>query len=609
MIQSIIHMGCPPAFIYIFGALLVPFLKGKVKSAYMLLIPLLSFAVIAGAGIHGEARWVTGLLSFGPEYNLIFGRIDGLSRIFGLIFTIITVVAVIYALKIDDDLQYVSGLCYAGGALGVAFAGDLFSLYIFWEVMAIASTFLILARRTKDSQAAAMRYVLVHIVGGLSLLAGIVLYIKTNGTTAFAKINPADPSFWFIFCGVAVNAAVFPVHSWLKDAYPEATVAGTVFLSAFTTKSAVYTMARMFPGTEALIWLGVAMTVIPVIYTAIENDVRRIFSYSLINQVGFMLCGIGIGTELAINGAAAHAFCHILYKALLFMSAGAVLQQTGKSKCTELGGLYRTMPLTCIFCMIGAASISAFPLFNGFVSKSMIISAVGHEYELGHKIFFLAWILFQFALAGEFCYVGIKAPYYMFFGKDSGLRPKEAPANMLIAMGIAAFLCIYFAVDYKTLYNLLPYSVEFAPYTGAHVVGHLQLLMFGALAFILLYRSGLLPAEIKAQNLDTDWFYRKGAKLFFHVTDVIANGLNAACDTLIARKLTCAINAVGQKVPATLAIIVLAPFKGLFASDHDTTLSFSQRINRAFETGSMPVGITAAVSTLFIVILFVLNLT
>lgn len=607
MIHSIMEMGCPPALIYIFGALLVPLLKGKVKTAYMLLIPVLSFAVITGSDIHGEARWVTGLLSFGPEYNLIFGRIDGLSRIFGLIFTIITVVSVIYAMKIDDDLQYVSALCYAGGALGVAFAGDLFSLYIFWEIMAIASTFLILARRTQASQAAAMRYVLVHIVGGLSLLAGIVLYIKTNHTTAFTQINPADPSFWFIFCGVAVNAAVVPVHSWLKDAYPEATVAGAVFLSAFTTKSAVYTMARMFPGTDVLIWLGVAMTVIPVIYTAIENDVRRIFSYSLINQVGFMLCGIGIGTELAINGAAAHAFCHILYKALLFMSAGAVLQQTGKIKCTELGGLYRTMPLTCIFCMIGAASISAFPLFNGFVSKSMIIGAVGHEYELGHKIFFLAWILFQFALAGEFCYVGIKAPYYMFFGKDSGLRPKEAPANMLIAMGIAAFLCIYLAVDYKALYNLLPYNVEFVPYTGAHVVGHLQLLMFGALAFILLYRSGLLPAEIKAQNLDTDWFYRKGARLFFVLTDVIANGINTVCDTLLAKKLTGAVNAFAQKAPATLSLVILTPFKGLFVSTGEDSMPFKERINRAFETGSIPIGISAALATLFIVVLFALN--
>ena len=169
----------------------------------MLLLPVLSFLVIVSTDINGGARWVVGLLSFGPEYNLIFGRIDGLSRIFGIIFTVITVVSIIYAMEIDDNLQYVSGLCYAGGALGVAFAGDLFSLYIFWEIMAIASTFLILARRTKESQAAAMRYVLVHIVGGLSLLAGIVLYIQAFNTTEFSYIGLNGPASWFIFCGVA----------------------------------------------------------------------------------------------------------------------------------------------------------------------------------------------------------------------------------------------------------------------------------------------------------------------------------------------------------------------------------------------------------------------
>ncbi|MBU1172007.1 MAG: Na(+)/H(+) antiporter subunit D [Proteobacteria bacterium] len=600
MIHTLIETGCPPSLIYIFGALLVPFLKGKVKAAYMLLIPIVSFAIVAGVDIHGGSRWVYSLLTFGPEYNLILGRIDSLSRIFGFIFMIITFISLIYAIKVNDDLQYMAGLFYAGGALGVTFAGDLFSLYIFWEIMAIASTFLILARRTKASQAAAFRYVMVHIVGGLSLLAGIVLYIQTYHTTQFSYIGLTGPASWFIFFGVAVNAAVIPLHGWLKDAYPEATAAGAVFLSAFTTKSAVYVMARMFPGADLLIWLGAAMTALPIFYAVLENDIRRVLAYSLINQVGFMLCGIGIGTQLALNGAAAHAFCHILYKALLFMSAGAVMEMTGKTRCTDLGGLYRTMPLTCIFCIIGAASISAFPLFSGFVSKSMIISAAGYEHLV------LVWFIFQFASAGVFHHAGIKVPFFMFFGHDSGLRPKEAPTNMLIAMGMAAFLCIYLAVDFKTLYNLLPFPVDYVPYTSAHVVGQLQLLMFGALAFCLLILSGIYPSEIRAEHLDTDWFYRKGAVLFYALADVCMNTINKVCDFLFANKLTSMINTFAKNAPATLALLVLLPFKGMMSSKEGEP-SFKDRVNQAFATGSLPVGITAAVTTLFIVALFILK--
>jgi multicomponent Na+:H+ antiporter subunit D len=599
MIHSLIETGCPPSLIYIVGALMIPFLKGRIKSVYMLLIPLVSLFVMAGVDIHGGARWTFGLLTFGPEFNLIFGRIDALSRAFGIIFIIITFIGLIYALKVNDDLQYMAGLCYAGGALGVTFAGDLFSLYIFWEVMAIASTFLILARRTQASQAAAFRYILVHIVGGLSLLAGIVLYIQAYKTTQFSYIGLTGPAAWFIFIGVAINATVFPIHGWLKDAYPEATIAGAVFLSAFTTKSAVYVMARMFPGTDLLIVLGTLMAAIPIFYAIIENDIRRVLSYSLINQIGFMLCGIGIGSQLAINGAVAHAFCHILYKALLFMSAGAVMEMTGKSRCTDLGGLYRTMPLTCLFCIIGAASISAVPLFSGFVSKSMIISAVGYEKLL------LVWMVLQFAAVGVYC--GLKVPYFMFFGKDSGLRPKEAPVHMHVAMGMAAFLCIYTAIDYKSLYSLLPFAVDYVPYTDSHVIGQLQLLLFGALAYFLLIRSGLYPSEIRAENLDTDWFYRKGGRVFYRLADAVMNTANAVADAVIVRGLTASINRFAQKAPATLAGLFLLPFKGLLTDEPTDDATFTSRITKAFDSGSLPVGLTALVATVFIMVLIALT--
>lgn len=585
----------PPALIFIIGALFIPVLKGKVKSAFMLLLPVLSFIILVD--IPEGKHWVFSLL----DYELILGRVDRLSRVFGYIFTIISFIAIIFALKVDDDLQHVAGLIYAGGALGVTFAGDLFSFYIFWEIMAVASTFLILARRTIKSQAAAFRYILVHLFGGLCLLAGIVLYFRQTGTLEFDFIGLSNTASYLIFVGIALNAAIPPLHPWLQDAYPEATVTGAVFLSAFTTKSAVYLMARTFPGTELLIWLGTFMTAMPIFYAVLENDIRRVLAYSLINQVGFMMVGIGIGTQLAINGTVSHAFCHILYKALLFMSTGSVLYVTGKIRCTDLGGLYKTMPLTCLFCMIGAASISAFPIFSGFVSKSMIVSAAAHNHLV------VIWLILQFASAGVFHHAGIKVPFFTFFGHDSGIRAKEPPLNMLIAMGMAAFFCVFLGLFPKPLYNILPYPVDYLPYTGAHVVGQLQLLMFGALAFCLLILSGVYPAEMRAINLDTDWFYRKGGKLIFYVADKSLNGINSFCDKIFAIKLASFLGKLSRNAPARLALIFVVPLRFLTGMKRDNLAVIKERVYATLETGSTPLGISAALATIFLVVVYFLT--
>ncbi|MFH1982132.1 MAG: Na(+)/H(+) antiporter subunit D [Pseudomonadota bacterium] len=589
---SIFSSGIPPSLLFIFGSLLFPFLRGRFKAFYMLLLPAVAFYVLARmpAGEH----WVMPLL----DYHLVLGRIDGLSRVFGFIFTLISFIAVIYAMKVTDNVQHVAGFMYAGGALGVTFAGDLVSLYIFWELMAVASTFLILARKTLKSQQAAYRYILVHVFGGLSLLAGIVLTIHQTGSTAFVHMTLGDTASWLMFIGIGVNAALPPLHAWLQDAYPEATVTGAIFLSAFTTKSAVYVMARGFAGTELLIWLGAFMTVLPVFYAEVENDMRRVLSYSLMNQVGFMMCGIGIGTQLAINGAVSHAFCHILYKALLFMSMGAVLQVTGKIKCTEIGGLYRTMPITCGLCIIGAASISAFPLFSGFVSKSMIISAAGNNHYM------IAWLMLQFASAGVIAHAGIKVPFFTFFGHDSGIRAKEPPLNMLIAMGIAAFFCIFIGIYPQPLYAILPYPVDYVPYTGAHVVGQLQLLLFGILAFYLLLRSGYYPSEVRAINLDTDWFYRKGARLFYRIVDRGLNGLNRIVDQSVARGMTAAVSRAAGSAVSRLSLAMLLPFRGAFPGGGS---DLGKRVSAALATGTGPLGASAAAAAVFLVFIYFIS--
>jgi len=494
----------PPAFIFMAGALLVPVLKGRLKAAYLVMLPVLAFVNLLA--MDSGTYWIVPFLN----QDLILGRVDRLSMVFGYVFVLITFIGVIYALHVKDDGQHVAALFYAGGALGVTFVGDLISLYFFWEAMALASVFLILARKTADSNKAALRYFLWHFFGGLCLLAGIILYFLERDTIAFAYIGLSDPSTYLIFVGFCLNAVVFPMHAWLADAYPRATVTGAVFMSALTTKSAVYILARTYPGTSFLIWAGALMTCFPIFYAVIANDMRRVLAYSLINQVGFMICGIGIGTQLALNGVAAHAFCHIIYKALLFMSTGAVLHMTGKIRGTDLGGLYKTMPFTAICCMIGAASISAFPLFSGFVSKSMTITAVAEEHLT------IVWFMLLFASAGVFHHAGIKVPYFIFFGHDSVIRAKEPPINMRLAMGMAAFICLFLGVYPDPLYRILPYPVDFIPYTAFHVIGMLELLMFGALAFTLLVLSGYYPAEMRAVNLDTDWFLRLPGRQFIH---------------------------------------------------------------------------------------------
>jgi len=584
----------PPAFILIFGAFIIPFLKGSVKQSYMLLLPVLVFFVFINLPLGNY--WVWDFSGF----DIILGRVDKLSRIFTIIFTIMVFLGVLFALKVEDNLQQVSGLVYAGATLGVVMAGDLLSLYIFWEIMAVASTFLVLAPRTRESRDAGVRYLLIHLAGGLILLGGIILYIHNTGTTTFDYIGLTDAASLMILIGVGLNAAAIPLHSWLPDAYPMGTPTSTVFLSAFTTKSAVYLLIRTFPGTELLIIVGGFMVSVPIFYAVLENDIRRVLSYSLINQVGFMLVGVGIGTELALNGAVAHAFCHIIYKALLFMAAGSVLQMTGKIKCTEIGGLYKTMPLTCIFCMVGAASISAFPLFSGFVSKSMIVSASGHE-----KLF-LIWMVLQFASTGVVDHAGIKVPFFTFFGHDSGIRAKEPPLHMLLAMGIAAFLCVGLGVFYQPLYSLLPFPVDYQPYTGGHVVGQLQLLLFGAFAFTLLLLSGYYVPEVRSRNLDTDWFYRKGSRLLYRSLDSCLNALNRASETGLMQLVRSVAGFFKQG--ATHIVMFFAVNLWLIQGYRDRHLAYKKRqLYEDVIQGTLPIGIGAAVAVSFVILIYILT--
>lgn len=436
-------------------------------------------------------------------FTLEIVKVDKLSLLFGYLFHIACFICLIYAMHLKDRVQFVAGLAYAGSAVGAVFAGDFLTLFIFWELLALTSAFLVFARRTKASQQAGIRYLMVQILSGVALLIAAIMHYRSTGSISIEQIGLSDFASYLFLFAFGIKAAFPFLHTWLTDAYPEATPVGTVFLSAFTTKVAIYMLARTFQGEEMLVYIGAAMTCFPIFYAVIENDLRKVLAYSLINQLGFMVCGIGIGTALAMNGAVAHAFNDVIFKGLLFMTMGAVLTRVGHVNGSNLGGLHKTMPKTAMFCIVGAASISAFPLFSGFVSKSMVMAAMieaGHEY---------LWLMLLFASAGVFHHAGIKIPFFAFFAHDSKLRPKEAPTNMLIAMGIAATLCILIGSFPAILYQLLPWENDYVPYDVTHVLTQLQLLLFSALAFVWLNKQGLYPPELKSVNLDVEFLFRK----------------------------------------------------------------------------------------------------
>jgi multicomponent Na+:H+ antiporter subunit D len=490
-----------PALIFLVGAALAAVLRGTPRKFVMLLTP-----IVGAANILGLEPGTTVHLTL-MDYTLTTLRVDRLSLLFGYLFHLAAFIANLFALHLEEKdhatVQHVSALMYAGSALGAVFAGDVITLFVFWELLALTSVFLIWARGTERSLRAGFRYLVIHVISGVILLSAGVMRAHETGSIEFGEIGLNGTLYgWLFLLAFGIKAAFPLLHNWLTDAYPEGTATGTVYLSAFTTKVAVYALARSFAGTEALIYIGAAMTCFPIFYAVIENDLRRVLGYSMINQIGFMVTGIGVGTALAINGAVAHAFNDVIFKGLLFMTMGSVLHMTGKINGSDLGGLYKSMPITAGLCMVGAASISAFPLFSGFVSKSMVMAAVIEE---GYVV---VWPFLLFAAAGVFHHAGIKIPFFAFYAHDSGIRTTEPPKNMMAAMFIGAILSVTIGTFPTLLYALLPFPTDFSPYDVTHVLTQMQLLFFGALAFVGLQKTGIYPPELRSVNIDAEWSYR-----------------------------------------------------------------------------------------------------
>ena len=499
----------PPGFIMFIGAFLIPFLPKLGRQVYMIFLVLLSaFFLFNGFGTHLTINVL--------DYNFIINHSDNLSLPFAIVFHIAAFITIIYGAHKDDWKESVAVISYAGAAIAALHAGDLFTLFFWWEATAFTSVFLILGGNTTRAYRAAFRYIVIQVGSGMFLLAGAVLFLYSNGNALLGQMSIDDTSGLLIFLAFGIKAAFPFLNGWLQDTYPEASEVGTVALSSFTTKLAIYALARSFAGTDILIYIGALMTFFPIFFAVIENDLRRVLAYSLNNQLGFMVVAVGIGTELAINGAVAHAFAHIIYKGLLFMSMGAVLYRVGTCKASELGGLFKYMPITAVCSIIGAISISAFPLFSGFVAKSLIMSSLGYE-----GLSFIYFMLL-FASAGVLHHSGIKIPFFAFFAHESGHKPKEAPLNMIVAMVIGSVLCILIGVFPSIFYQILPYSVDYQPYDFSHVLSQLQLLTFAAFAFICLWHFKIYPPELNSTVLNSDWFYRR---MFPAVISNVVNGL------------------------------------------------------------------------------------
>lgn len=594
--------GLHPAAIYLLGALLVPLLRGRVRQTVALLVPILGFLnfYLIPEGVN----WTISLLDF----ELVTGRFDQWSQIFLHIFTVLSFVGILYIIKDNRPLDLSAGLLYAGSAMGVVLAGDLLTLFFFWEMLTLGAVFCLLARKTAEAGKAAYRYMLVHVAGGVILLAGIMIHLAGGGSVAFDRIELSGVGAWLIFIGFGINCAWPVVGAWLTDTYPKASIGGLIFMATYTTKTAIYVLARCFPGEEPLLWIGMAMAIIPLFYAVIENDLRGVLAYCLINQVGFMVIGVGLGTELSLNGTAAHAYCHILYKSLLFMAIGSVLYRTGKSKATELGGLYRSMPLTCLFCCIGAASISA-PFCSGFVSKSMILSAAASGAKSAPELTAI-WMALLFASAGVFLLAGIKTTYFAFFSRDSGTRCEEAPFNQLLAMGITAFLCIFVgSAPNAFLYQMLPNSgTSYQPYTVGHVTDQYALLLFTGLAFILLVKSGLYPAEIRSTNLDFDWLYRRGGKVVYRFFDKFLNGTNSAASRLFVGRIASDVSNFFDSGASRLAAVAMTPVWAMQGYSAEQIEDQRQILFRRAKRGAFPIGLTVFCAVILLGLLSVIFL-
>jgi len=443
-------------------------------------------------------------------FDVVLLNVDQFSAMMGLVVGFLATAAVIYAYSSEAPRWLTAfALTYVASTIGTIYAGDWLTVIFFWELMAVTSTLLVW-QYGGDAVRAGYRYAIFHGVGGTILLGAVVVHFANAGTFLFAETGIHASAAVLAAVGIGINCGFVFFHTWIPDTYPRPHIAASVFLSVFTTKTAVYVMYRAFPeGGWWLAYLGGFMAVYGVFFALLQYDPRRLLSYHIQAQVGYMLAGIGLATlggewgQFAVAGGFAHLFNNVLYKSLLFMVCGVVIYRTGSNYIKEMGGLWKVMPVAFLIYLVGAASITAVPGFNGYVSKGLVLDAT-EQISGNYPLLFgydLLWWLLMIGAVGTFMSF-IKLGYYIFFhgeAKPGHRGLADAKPLQTVGMSMAAVACVVLGVVYTAQLDLLPfadaanelsnpYSYYLDPLQFGHIEKAVVLMTAGFVGFFSLKR-------------------------------------------------------------------------------------------------------------------------
>ncbi|RLM53541.1 cation:proton antiporter [Halobellus sp. Atlit-31R] len=474
MIETVASV--PPWTAYLLAAAVVLWAPRRVGTAAAAALTALTVPWVLSAPA-GSSLTVAAL-----GFEQVLFRVDGLTRPVAALFGFVAAINVLYSHGTGADARQTAyALLYMGAGVAAVVAGDWLTLLIGWELLAVTATVLVW-HSGGDAVRPAFRYAVYHLLGGAFLVAAVALQYTATGSFVYDGGLTAGVPTILAVVGVGVNLGFVGLHAWLPDTYPRPHVAASVVLAGFTTKVAVYVLARIaLDGNLVVVWLGAVMILFGVTQAILQTDMRRLLSYHIISQVGYMVVAIGIGTAAGLTGAFAHLTANVLYKGLLFMVAGAIVARTGEGSLKRLGGLAREMPLTFGTFLVAALAITGIPGFSGFVSKGLVTKAVE---STGGEV--LWWLLIVGSVGTVLSFA--KFGYYAFVR-----RPPE-PVAVATGSRVLSLSLILVAVP-TVLFGLFPGvflggfagdPAGFEPYATSELTKALAVTVAGVLAFALL---------------------------------------------------------------------------------------------------------------------------
>lgn len=479
-----------PGVLYLTGALLLLLpVSDRLKNILSFLITagtlIVTFYLVPGTSLQ---------LDF-LTYNLIPFKVDEISKLTGLIFAVGGLASVLYSMTICSRTNLRLLFVFIGSALTVVFSGDFFTLYVFWELMTISSSFLIILA-SDVTKKMGYYYFLMHVAGSLCLLWGIFLQYSATGSLF---LNTIEASIPFFILAIAVKLSFVGFHTWMPLVYSKAPFYVAVVLSIYTTKVGVYVMARLLPGITILAYAGLISALFGIVMALRQNQVRKLLSYSIIIQVGYMMMGISMGTSEGIAGAIFHLVNHILYKTVLFMVAGIVIYTTGKDPVENLGVLGRKLPLTSLATWVAFLGIAGVPFFNGYMSKTIIKEAIQDP--------ILTWGLNVMSFGTSLLF--LKFIYYAFFKRSNVTLHKKPALSMQLGLGFLTVLMILVGIHPYLLENVTNMNVDIHYFDTKHMVSGMKPFLLSIFIFIL-FKNFLVKDYDRILFVDV---YRKMAKI------------------------------------------------------------------------------------------------